>query len=188
MTLRRGFKTEANWYARELRRELNLAADAPLCPKQLADHLSIKHEPLEVYAGEHPDQVAYLRGRIGQNEFSAVTLCHGSRRHIIYNDAHSPKRRAADLIHELSHCILLHPAKPPFDENGSRHYEKTLEDEANWLGPALLLSEEAALAVMRQGLSLSTISDTYGVSEELVRMRLNVTGAYRRVSLGRRAA
>jgi Zn-dependent peptidase ImmA (M78 family) len=179
--LRRGFKSEADWYSREFRRELGVALYGPLCPWRLSQHLEIPVMAIAAYAEDHPQEVAYLRSKAGQKEFSAVTLCKGFRRLVIFNDGHSKKRQAADIVHELSHCILHHPAKPPFDESGSRHYDAELEEEANWLGPALLVSEEAALDIVRRGYDVGRASDVFGVSEDVIRMRLNVTAAYRRV-------
>lgn len=181
MGLRRGFKTEANWYSRSLRSDLQLAPFSPLCPWKLSEHLGFPLWTLEEFVAEHPEEVKYLRSPKGQRDFSAVTLCLGTKRLIIYNDAHDEKRQAADIVHEISHCLLGHPSKPPFDEAGSRHYDAELEDEANWLGPALLISEEAALHIAERGLSVGEASDRYGASEQVVRMRLNVTAAHRRV-------
>jgi Zn-dependent peptidase ImmA (M78 family) len=184
--MRRGFKSEAEWYSRHFRQELGLALYGPLCPWKLAEHLEIPVVPLSDYANDHPQEVAYLTNGQGRREFSAITLCDGSRRLIINNDGHSKKRQAANVIHELSHCILLHPAKPPFDASGSRHYDEELEAEANWLGPALLVSEDGALSIVRRGYDLAKASDLYGVSEDVIRMRLNVTAAHKRAK--RRAA
>lgn len=181
MGLRRGFKSEANWFARSLRGELGLAPYSPLCPWKLARHLDFPVMALEDFVADIPHAIAHLRSAIGQGEFSAVTICKGTRRLIVYNDAHPRKRQAADVAHELSHGLLMHPPKPPFNEDGSRDYNPTLEEEANWLGPALLVSEEAALLIADRGLTISAASDRYGASEQVVRMRLNVTGAYRRV-------
>ena len=179
--LRRGFKSEAEWYSKEFRRELGLERTAPLCPWKLSEHLDIPVHPLGLYRQHHPMEVDHLRSRMGRSEFSAITLCFGSRRLIIHNDGHSRKRQAADVIHELSHCILAHPTKPPFDEAGSRHYDPVLEAEANWLGPALLISEETALYIVKLNIAIPAASDLYQVSEDLIRMRLNVTAAYKRV-------
>ncbi|MCA1544695.1 protein of unknown function [Bradyrhizobium yuanmingense] len=68
------------------------------------------------------------------------------------------------------------------------NYDKTMEEEANWLGPALLVSDEAAMHIAALSLTISKASDMYGASEPLVRMRLNVTGAYQRVANRRRFA
>lgn len=185
MALRRGFKSEANAYAREFRRELALSPDAPLCPFALARLLDVETFPLSHFSDEAGPAVAYLTSEVGQRDFSAVTVCLGNKRLVIFNDGHSDPRVVADVAHELSHIILHHPSKPTFDSTGSRHYDAGREEEANWLGPALLVSEEAAILVARQGLTLALAAKDYRVSVELMRMRMNITGAYRRV---RRAA
>src|SRR5438046_1606223 len=51
MVLRRGFKTEANHIAREVRAELGLRFIDPLDPWALARHLEIQVVPLSSYAG-----------------------------------------------------------------------------------------------------------------------------------------
>lgn len=184
MALRRGFKTEANVTSRELRTELGLDSVAPICPFRLAEHMDVELIKLSAFLADHPEAASYLLGD-GKSEFFAVTLCGLTPRRVIYNDAHSPARTAADIAHELAHMLLLHPAHRLTNETGGRHFDKELEDEANWLGPAILVSEEAAVNVAKQGWSLRRAATHYGVSEELMRMRMGVTGAYIRV---RRAA
>ena len=39
MALRRGFKTDAEWYAQDVRRELGIPETGKLCPWSLARHL-----------------------------------------------------------------------------------------------------------------------------------------------------
>ncbi|AKM08445.1 MULTISPECIES: ImmA/IrrE family metallo-endopeptidase [Erythrobacteraceae] len=182
MALRRGFKTEANATSREIRAELGLANDAPLCPFVTAKHLEVEVVKLSAFTAQHPEAVDYLIGSMGQTEFSAITVCIGTQRVVIYNDGHSPARCAANIMHELSHLLLLHPPHPLCGENGKRHFDASLEDEANWLGPALLVSDEAAVAVAKRNIALSSAANEYGVSRQLMQMRLNVTGAHRRAS------
>ncbi len=182
MKLRRGFKSEANAYAREFRDELSLAHCDPLCPFKLAAHLEVPTVPLQHFANDEPEAYAYLNSKNGQKEFSALTLCYRTERLIVYNDAHSDGRIASDVAHELSHIILLHPPKPPFDESGSRHYSAMLEQEANWLGPALLISEEAALKIGRSGFSVPKAASAYGVTQDVMAMRLNVLAVHRRLA------
>lgn len=182
MGLRRGFKSEANWYAREIRRELGLAPHSRLCPQQLADHLDFPLIPLSAYLDHEPEAVGYFRSARGQGEFSAITLFDAGRGVIVHNDSHDPKRQAANIAHELAHRLLMHPPLPPIGADGSRHYDPVQEAEANWLGPALLISDEAALLIVRRRYTLQQASELYGVSIELVRFRLNVSGASRRVA------
>lgn len=182
MGLRRGFKSEANWYARSLREELRLTPQCPLCPWRLAGHLEFPVVPLSKYREAQPEAVAYLLSACGQQEFSAITIFDGNFRLIIHNDGHDRPRQAADIAHELAHGLLLHPPKPPLDANGSRHYNAEFEEEANWLGPALLVSDEAAMRIAERGWSAPEASKIYGVSLELLRMRLNVSGVAMRLA------
>lgn len=186
MALRRGFKAEANWYASSLRKELDIAPHLPLSPWRLAEHLGFPVFPLSAYVKIEPEAIAYLRTAKGQKDFSAVTLSVDEERFIVHNDAHDEKRQAADISHELAHGLLMHPPIRILDPSGTRNYDKGMEEEANWLGPALLVSDEAAMHIAALGLSIPKASDMYGASEPLVRMRLNVSGAYQRLANRRR--
>jgi Zn-dependent peptidase ImmA (M78 family) len=185
MALRRGFKSEANDIAREVRQELGLALGDPLDPWQLAQHLAIPVTPLSALASSAAAAVRHFQV-VDSSRFSAVTVFVGTERCIVYNDAHSVGRQASDLGHELAHGLLLHPAVPALDAGGCRNWDRTLEEEANWLAGALLVSEEAAVALARARVPLAVAADRYGVSERLMDWRLNVTGA--RIRAQRRAA
>lgn len=179
MSLRRGFKTEANWYAREFRKELSIALADPLCPWKLAEHLAIPVLKLSDL-GSDRREIRYLRDGEGKECFFAVTVFEGTRRTILHNDGNHRVRQTADIAHELAHGILGHPPMPPFNERGERTINPELEEEAAWLGPALLVSEEAAVSVARLRLPITEAAKKYGVSEKLLTMRINVTGARRR--------
>jgi Zn-dependent peptidase ImmA (M78 family) len=180
MTLRRGFKAEANEHARELRAELGLTPHAPLSPWKLAAHLGIPVVRLSELASIEPAAVHYLT-RSAPDVFSAATLFSGYRRLIVYNDAHHPRRQAADLAHELSHGLLGHPPTPILNEFGCRQFNRVHEEEANWLGPALLVSEEAALYIVEQRLTVDAAVREYAASRDVITMRIGVTGAERRL-------
>ncbi len=175
--LRRGFKTEANAYAREFRSELGLAPHDPLCPWKLAEHLAIPVLRLADLQRDQPQAVAYLLGPKGRSEFSAVTFFCDRRRFIIYNEAHHERRQRSDLAHELSHGILGHPPVCPLTETGSRIIDRVAEAEAEWMGPALLISAEAAAHIVESELTMPQAQSHYGVSIELIQMRIGVTGA-----------
>lgn len=181
MALRWGFKAEANWWSREMRSELGLRPADPLCPWTLAGYLGIPVMPLSAYAAEHPEAVGLFSSGAGQREFSAVTSAIGRRRFIIHNDAHDKKRQASNLAHEIAHALLMHPTHSVLNDQGNRNFIRDIEDEANWLGPALLISEEAALFIAGR-MSVAEASDHYGASREVVQMRLNVCGARKRVA------
>ena len=89
-----------------------------------------------------------------------------------------------DVTHELSHGILLHEPVPAFDKHGCRTWRAEVEDEAEWLAGVLLITEEAAVAVARRNIPSAVAAGRYGVSEQMMRYRLNLPGAYRRVPGG----
>jgi Zn-dependent peptidase ImmA (M78 family) len=179
-SLRRGFKSEANTLARTVRAELGLAAGAALDPWALATHLGIPLLPLSAFTEDAPAAVTYLtKGDSGA--LSAVTVFRGVRRLIVYNDAHSRQRQASDLAHELAHALLQHPPHAALNALGCRVWREVEEAEAEWLAGALLVSEEAALTVVRRGLTVPEAARAYGVSEAMMRFRLNVTAARRRI-------
>jgi Zn-dependent peptidase ImmA (M78 family) len=177
MTFRRGFKSDADWYAGQMRVDLGVPPHGPLCPWKLADHLEYSVTKLSDYVKAEPHAVTYLKSPKGQKEFSAITLCFEGKRLIIHNDAHRPCRQAANISHELAHGLLMHTPASLTGEDGARMFDPTQEKEAHWLGPALLISKEAALHIAGSGEALPAVCKTYGVSEELLRMRLQVTGA-----------
>lgn len=184
MALRRGFKTEASSLAQQIRNELGLKSTDPLDPQRLALHVEIPLIGLSDFHGEIPNAVRHF-SQVNTSEFSAVTVFDGPRRLIVYNDFHSKGRQANSITHEISHGLLLHPPTPAFNEIGCRDVDKEVEEEATWLAGVLLVSEEAALYIVRQGMTLDQAAAKYGVSRQLVEWRINVTGARTRVNRAR---
>lgn len=184
--MRRGFKTEANDIAREVRKELRLRLADPLDAFKLAEHLAIPVLPLSEFRQACPSAVRHF-SIVETGAFSGLTVFRGPRRLIVYNDAHAPQRRASNVAHELAHALLMHPPTAALDHRGCRHWDGDMEEEANWLAGALLISDEAAISVVRRGLTLEGASATYGVSRPMMQFRLNVTGARKRVQRGRMA-
>jgi Zn-dependent peptidase ImmA (M78 family) len=178
--LRRGFKTEANDIAREIRGELGLRDIEPLDPWKLAAALEIQVVPLSSFRLDAPRAHRLFRV-IDLKTFSAVTVWNGTERMIVYNDAHSRGRQASDITHELAHALLQHTPAPALDHRGCRYWDPELEKEADWLAGVLLISEDAALTIVRSGWSLEDAASRYGVSTPMIRFRVNMTGARRRV-------
>ena len=176
----RGFKTEANSIAREVRSEVGLAPTSPLDVWRLAQHLEIPVIPLSSLRESAPLAAdLFLNG--GQGMFSGVTVFRGNERTIVFNDAHVPGRQANDVGHELSHGLLLHPPAAAVDERGCRYWDREVEDEANWLSGALLVPAEAALSVIRSGWPMEMAAVHYGVTQKMMEFRINATGAIKRV-------
>ena len=185
MKLRWGFKSEANTIARDLRRELGLAPADPLDPWRLASHLDIPIVKLSALRDKARHAVAQFTKK-DREAFSAVTVFAGHKRIIVVNDAHSGGRQASNIAHELAHSLLWHEPSLGFDEDGVREWNAEQEEEAQWLAGALLVSEEAALSIVRRRLSLIDAARLYGTSVDMVRGRINVTGARKRAELFRR--
>src|SRR5688572_22420808 len=175
MALRRGFKSEAHEIAREVRRELGIELAAPLDMWTLAAHLEIPVLTLTSYRLVEPVAVRHFTV-VESGAFSGVTVFDRRKRCIVYNDRHARTRQASDLAHELAHALLQHAPGAALNDQGCRIWPAAYEEEANWLGAVLLVSEEAALSVVRRGLSLQEAAAEYGISEQMMRWRLNATG------------
>lgn len=179
---RRGFATEANKWALDLRGEMNLASHDPLCPVGLAEHLEIPILKLSRMP-DCEERSLLLRKK---HDFSAAVCFDGLAAFILINDGHDLKRQASDIAHELAHVLLRHPPANPFYENGIREFAPEHEAEAERLGPNLLVSNEAAVRALRLTMSgqysLSSLSDAWGITEQVIQMQINLSGARRRLA------
>ena len=183
MGFRRGFKTEANELTVEVRGELGLSLYQALDPFVLAEFLEIPIVGLSDFVREAP-AIRHLLD-VEPEVFSAVTVFAGSQRTIVHNDAHAPSRQRSNLTHELAHGLLLHPPTPALDDTGCRHWNQQIEDEASWLAGALLVPETAAMAIARGRWTQAGAAQHFGVSQAMIRFRLNSTGAIKRVTRAR---
>ncbi|WP_033258641.1 MULTISPECIES: ImmA/IrrE family metallo-endopeptidase [Kitasatospora] len=184
MAFRRGFKTEASTLALDVRAELGLHVLDRLDPLALAEHLAIPVINLSEFAGS--SAARYLL-TAEPEAFSAVTVFRGSKRTVVHNDGHSPGRISSNITHEAAHGLLMHPATPALDDRGCRLWDQDVEDEAQYLAGALLVTEDAALAVARGRFSIPEAAVRLGVSERMVQYRVNITGAVARVARARRS-
>ena len=193
--MRRGFKADAERVAAELRSELQLDIVDRLDPLQLADHLAIPVFGIaQVAEASGIDGFAAYFTVSDPDAFSAVTIFRGSRRLIVHNESHHPNRRASNLAHELSHSILEHEPTPLVSSDGQRYWMREVEEEASWLGAALLVPREGALAFLKRNWAIPKIATRFGVSESLCQWRIRQTGVvyqversktiYRRRALG----
>jgi Zn-dependent peptidase ImmA (M78 family) len=182
--LQRGFKTWANKVATETRTELGLGPFVRLDPRQLADYLGIPVIDLSSLELDAPAVKRLLT--VESSVFSAVTVFDGTRRTIIHNDARAPTRQNSNISHELSHGLLGHPPTPALDDTGCRVWNQDIEDEASWLAGCLLVPEAAALGIARGRWTTDEAAALFGVSEQMIRFRINGTGAAVRVQGARR--
>ncbi len=178
-TLERGFKTWAERTAASIRQELGLAEHEPLDVRALAEFLGVQLKTPSDVAGLPKEALDQLLVH-DPGGWSAVSLSAGDRAVIIYNPRHSRARQTSDVAHELAHFLLSHePSRLVVSPDGQlvmRSYNSKQEEEANWLGWALLLPREALLVAIRQKISSAEIAQLHKVSEALVEFRLRVTG------------
>ena len=184
--LRRGFSTEVNQWGRDLRDEMGIARQEPLCPFDLARYLKI---PVFPATGLTLDEATrrYLVSGKGRREISAGVFYVGLKARIVLNDAVGEKRLASDLAHEISHVLLRHKPLEIYRPDGQRLYDKVSEEEASKLGPGLLVSEEAALRayeMIESGIHThDSLSDQWKVTPQVIRMRINLVGAKYRIAV-----
>ena len=184
-TYQPGFTKQAEETAEEMRRELSLRNIDPLTPAQLAHHLDVPIIALVDLPALAADAVPAIADAVDllqaepASALSALTVFAGHRRLIVYNDRHNPARQASDLMHELSHGLLLHPAAPAFDGSGCRAWNTAVEDEASYLAGVLLIPGKAARYSAKAGLDDARVAARYGCSVEMATWRLNRSGARR---------
>jgi len=185
MSYRRGFKSDANAIAAEVRTELGLSTLDPMDPWRLADHLDIPVWALSQLDHDARQAVRYLK-HCEPDAFSAVTVFRGTRRTIVHNDSHSDGRQASNVAHELAHGLLHHRPAAAMDDLGCRAWDQGIEDEAQWLAGALLIPEDAALWIVKEQLPEAAAANRFGVTPPMVRFRVNVTGARSRIARAHR--
>ncbi len=185
--MKRGFKSECESLAAAVRSEIGLDTRAPLDSRVLAEHLGIPLHPVSSLRGDGV-AAAIRHMMVNQSVLSAMTIFPEwpwRRRVIIFNDANSEARQNSDVTHELGHGLRLHEPRHAI-VNGCRDYSKAEEDEASWLAGCLLVPRAAAVAVAYAGEPLDLAAERYGVSLEMMRMRVHRTGAQRQADAARR--
>ena len=182
MTLRRGFKTEAEKQAASVRRSLGLQANERLDPRALAESIGISVVDADtLVSAARLEELESLQAYA----FSAATFHIGDRTVIVVNNLHDIGRQNSDIIHELAHVLLGHELSEVRDMNGMpfRTCRPDQEEEANTLGGTLLLPRELLLYAVRHRLSLMQIASQYEVTPAMARWRVNSTGIARQVGV-----
>ena len=172
MSFRRGFKAEANRIALRVREQLALTPLDPIDPVEVCVRFDIQLIPLSQLGCNCSSFLGHDR-----SAFSAVTVPCGWQTAIVHNDSHHPYRQRSNICHELAHCFLGHQSTPPLTSDGERALDGGIEAEANFLAGTLLVTNEAAIHVLKQGL-VSVAQQLYGVSRPMLDYRLRVSGAH----------
>jgi Zn-dependent peptidase ImmA (M78 family) len=176
--LKRGFKTWCEKAALLYRKDLGIEKQQPLSAFTLAEHLKVRTlTPERILGLGEEDSRILLSEEV--DAWSAVTICHGDKHVVIYNPRKPRTRQSNDIMHELSHIILGHKAQMIHSFDAGiflRTYDKTQEEEADWLAGTLLVNRDALFRIAFSRIPPADAAKEYGVSERLIAMRLNRTG------------
>lgn len=176
---RHGFKTWAENTALATRRRLGLRPTDPIDLKSLASHLGAR----VIAPEEVPDiEQAVLDTLLKKDprSWSAITIRSEGQIVIVVNSSHTKARQASNLAHELSHLLIGHGgSKMGISPDGLllTAYDKQQEEEAGWLAGCLLLPRAACVHIKKKRLADAVSTKEYGVSPEMLRFRLNASGA-----------
>ncbi|WP_375407419.1 ImmA/IrrE family metallo-endopeptidase [uncultured Amnibacterium sp.] len=182
MTLRRGFKTEAEKRAASVRAELGLAANDRLDPRDLALARGVAVVDADTLVPR--EQLEELEA-LQAYAFSAATFHIRDRTVIVVNNLHDIGRQNSDISHELSHVLLDHDLSEVRELNGMpfRTCRPEQEEEATTLGATLLLPRELLLSALRHRLTVAQIAVQYEVTPVMAKYRVNTTGVARQLGL-----
>lgn len=182
MTLRRGFKTEAEKKATELRRGVGLAAHDSLHARQIAELSNVTVvEADELVPLSDLEELE----RIQAFAFSAATFKFDERHVIVVNPLHSAQRQNSDIAHEISHIILGHDLSEVRElapGTSFRTCKPQEEEEATTYGGTLLLPRPLLLSAARRRAGIETIAAENNVTIEMARFRYNTTGVERQAA------
>jgi hypothetical protein len=180
--LPRGFKADAERRAVTLRAEIGLRPTEALPPATLAEHLDVGF----MFADALVPRVALeTLDKLQPGSFSACTLPGPNNRSVVVvNPLNTAARQQSDAMHELSNLLLRHETRQ-LERIGELVFftcDPDQEEQADHLGATLLLPRPLLVAAHGRGLSIPGIAETYGVSEQLARWRLNSTGVAVQIS------
>lgn len=189
MTLRRGFKAEAERRAAEQRELLGLATSDPINPFALLElHQITVRTPAEVRVlALMPERsLEVLHENAGA--WSALTVRTPAGVVVVHNPLHERVRQHSNLTHELAHVLLGHTPGALQTVAGCvmRDFDELQEEEARWLGDTLLAPRAALARGARRGLSTTRMAAWLGCSTQLVGYRANTTGIERQYRLATR--
>lgn len=182
MTLRRGFKSEAERTSAEQRALLGLNAAGPVDPFRLLRHHDITvRTPADIHAASlmPADTVRVLVEH--SDCWSATTVRTPAGIVVVHNPEHETPRQHSNLTHELAHVLLGHRPGALQTVGGcvTRDFDEVQEEEAAWLGDAILAPRAALASAVRRGLTLELTAQWLGASEQLTSYRAHATGVYR---------
>lgn len=181
MTLKRGFRADAERMALQIRQELGLRPIDPLDLRALASNYGV-----DIVAADSLVPRAELEEleRLQAFAFSACTFDVDGTQVIVVSPLRTAARQISDIGHELAHILLRHQLTEIREIAGItfRTCRTDQEEEATSLGGTLLLPRPLLIRAVGGGMSIDQIAKTYGVTADMARFRVNTTGVIKQLS------
>lgn len=179
MAFRRGFKSQCERRAAEVRKQLGIAQAGPLSAELLATSLGVTVWSTQDIEGLPLEQLSILDDE-SDDSWAALTMRMETNHLVVYKPVCSEGRRNNVIMHELAHVILGHElAQACILDDGSLvpgNFSQEQEDEADWLAGTLLLPRPALLSIRQRRLTDDQACGEYMVSREMLTWRIRMTG------------
>jgi Zn-dependent peptidase ImmA (M78 family) len=186
--LRYGFKAEAERKAIKLRTEMSLKSHDALSAFDLAEHIGIPLlTPIEAGLSKNEANILIRNG----SGWWGLTIKNDEGQWVvIYNNYQSANRQQSTIMHEIAHIICEHELPAPVLVANCplplRHYDPSIEEEANCLGSCLQITREGLLWALKKGMSVSEISNHFKASEAMVNYRIRTTGVNKQLEYAKK--
>jgi Zn-dependent peptidase ImmA (M78 family) len=185
--VRRGFKSEAERLAADVRQRIGCAEDDLPELETVAESLGMRMLPADELVDR--SRLAEL-AEIQPDSFSAATFrLPSGERVVVYNPLHEPGRTRSNQAHELAHVILGHDVRT-IERVGNLKFltcDVQQEEEADWLGGCLLLPRGLLLKAATKGMNAEEVAARFRTSVPMARFRLNASGVLVQVGRARAA-
>jgi transcriptional regulator with XRE-family HTH domain len=166
--------------AESIRHDLGAKPDDPVEPFDLKIR-GVSTALAQQIHGVPPDALDHLLGQ-GAPYWSAATipLDEKDRWLIVLNSAHNRERQRASLMEEYCHVLLGHDMTQLSHQEGVtfRDYLAVQEQEAYYIGAAILVPQAALRARLGKPQSAERIAKHFGVSTDLVEYRIKRSGLW----------
>ena len=165
--------------AESIRHDLGAKPDAPVEPFDLKIR-GVSVALARQIHGVSRDALDHLLGE-GASYWSAATIpLEKDRWLIVLNSAHNRERQRASLMEEHCHVLLGHDMTQLSHQEGVtfRDYLEEQEQEAYYIGAAILVPRAALRARLGKQQSAERIAKHFGVSTDLVEYRIKRSGLW----------
>lgn len=174
--LKYGFKAQCEKQALEFRTQLGLLPHQPINPFLFAQWLKVPCIPHDEACDYGPEFECLKQGC-----WSATLIRGADAAIIVFNSSLASVRIWSSIVHEIAHFILGHRTDPLFSNFPlfQRNYTEAQEEEADCLSYILLLPRPMIENYARRRIQAQIIMEDTGLSLELVRYRISISGVRR---------